>query len=358
MQYKRRYEIWRSRHARLCRVLVALVVLAGLGWLAFWALSGISVVTVQAAGGRVCTLLTASTQPAQWLAEAGAYAAPHDQLILSQTEDGTLLQVQRAFSASVRADGETYTEYFTGGTVADLLDAGGIVLGPDDTVTPAADTPLAEGLAAAVHRVEYVKELRRENLDEAVVTAYINGLPAPGEFVPSTNAHEYDVLYRDKLLDGVVVESEVLELVPLYEAPTPRPADSYSLESGVPASRIEEYDDIEFGPDGLPLGATSVMRGAVTTAYSASRGRGASGLGLYCGTVAVNPNVIPYGTRMWITDANQNFVYGFAIATDTGTAMMEGVVDIDLFFETNAECLQFGKRAMDVYIFGPEGLQD
>lgn len=130
----------------------------------------------------------------------------------------------------------------------------------------------------------------------------------------------------------------------------PRPADSNVITKGVPCSRIEGYDDVEMGPDGLPVNYTRLMESAVCTAYSSSGGRGASGLGLYCGTVAVNPNIIPYGTRMYITSADGNFIYGFAIATDTGGAMMEGRVDIDLYFETNAECLQFGKRALNVYI--------
>ncbi len=113
---------------------------------------------------------------------------------------------------------------------------------------------------------------------------------------------------------------------------------------------IAEFDDVEMGVDGLPVNATRVMEGTVCTAYSSSGGRGASGLGLYCGTVAVNPNVIPYGTRMYITSPDQSFVYGFAIATDTGTAMMQGHVGLDLYFETNAEARRFGKRALDVYI--------
>ncbi len=73
----------------------------------------------------------------------------------------------------------------------------------------------------------------------------------------------------------------------------------------------------------------------------------------------MNPNIIPYGTRMYITSADGSFIYGFCVATDTGTAMMEGYVDLDLFFETNAEARRFGKRALNVYILppAPEGVE-
>lgn len=68
------------------------------------------------------------------------------------------------------------------------------------------------------------------------------------------------------------------------------------------------------------------------------------------GNVAVNPNVIPYGTRMYICSPDGSYVYGYAIAADTGGALMSGRVLADLFYETPAECYSFGRRTMSVYI--------
>ena len=76
-----------------------------------------------------------------------------------------------------------------------------------------------------------------------------------------------------------------------------------------------------------------------------------SGLGLHYGTVAVNPNVIPYGTKMYITSPDGKFVYGWAIATDTGTAMMEGTVGVDLFYETYLESSLNWKNEVNIYIY-------
>lgn len=353
MQPRRIYERMRAKYGRAVRLVAGLLALALLALVGVTLFRALEVVTVRSATGDTQVLLTASDQPEEWLLEAGFSRREHDQLVTTQLTYGPLLQVEQAFPVSLEADGELHTGYYIEGTVADLLAGEGIRLGEHDYVEPALDTPLTGGTVARVHRVKYVEEVRREELDPALVEEYKAALLDPEAFIPSTNGHTYDILYRDKLLDGQVVESGIVELIPIIEAPAPRPQDSYTLQYGIPNSRIEGYDDIEFDPDGLPVNYTRVMQGAVATAYSASRGRGASGLGLYCGTVAVNPNVIPYGTRMWITDRSQNFIYGFAIATDTGTAMMEGHVDIDLFFETNAECLQFGKRQLDVYIFGP-----
>ncbi len=45
-----------------------------------------------------------------------------------------------------------------------------------------------------------------------------------------------------------------------------------------------------------------------------------------------------------------SFLYVYAIATDTGTALMEGIIDVDLFYETYTESAINGKRIVNIYI--------
>lgn len=60
------------------------------------------------------------------------------------------------------------------------------------------------------------------------------------------------------------------------------------------------------------------------------------------GLVAVDPNVIPLGTRLYISG------YGYAIADDTGGAIKG--LRIDLAYESRSEALNFGRRMVTVYI--------
>ena len=60
------------------------------------------------------------------------------------------------------------------------------------------------------------------------------------------------------------------------------------------------------------------------------------------GVVAVDPNFIPLGTKMYIVG------YGYAVANDTGSAIKNN--KIDLFFETHAEALEIGRIDVTVYI--------
>ncbi|SMO49227.1 3D domain-containing protein [Melghirimyces algeriensis] len=60
------------------------------------------------------------------------------------------------------------------------------------------------------------------------------------------------------------------------------------------------------------------------------------------GTIAVDPSVIPLGTKLYIPG------YGRGVAQDTGGAVNGNI--IDLFFETREEAIQWGRRSVTVYI--------
>jgi len=68
------------------------------------------------------------------------------------------------------------------------------------------------------------------------------------------------------------------------------------------------------------------------------------------GIVAVDPSVIPLGTKLYIASPDGSIVYGYAVAGDTGGAAYNGDVVVDLFYDTYEECIQFGRRTMNIYI--------
>lgn len=68
----------------------------------------------------------------------------------------------------------------------------------------------------------------------------------------------------------------------------------------------------------------------------------ATGSAVRRGLVAVDPNVIPLGTRLYIPG------YGNAIAADVGGSIKGN--RIDLAFDTHGEALQFGRQEIVVYI--------
>jgi 3D (Asp-Asp-Asp) domain-containing protein len=79
----------------------------------------------------------------------------------------------------------------------------------------------------------------------------------------------------------------------------------------------------------------------VSTGY-ALRGRTATGLPTAFGVVAVDPSVIPLGTRLTIPG------YGVGVAADTGGAVRGNV--IDLWFPTRQQALAWGRRTVTITV--------
>jgi 3D (Asp-Asp-Asp) domain-containing protein len=75
------------------------------------------------------------------------------------------------------------------------------------------------------------------------------------------------------------------------------------------------------------------------TGYSL-HGRTATGIPVGWGVVAVDPSVIPLGTRMTIPG------YGEGIAADTGSAVLGAT--IDLWFPTLAQARAWGRRTVTI----------
>ncbi len=73
-------------------------------------------------------------------------------------------------------------------------------------------------------------------------------------------------------------------------------------------------------------------------------GNTASGLPVGVGVIAVDPNVIPLGTRVFVPG------YGPAVAADVGTAIKGNI--IDLWMPSTADALQWGRRTVTITIYG------
>lgn len=82
------------------------------------------------------------------------------------------------------------------------------------------------------------------------------------------------------------------------------------------------------------------------TAYTHTGNRTATGIWPSVGIVAVDPRVIPLGTRLYVDG------YGFATAMDVG-GKIKGK-RIDVFMETKEEALQWGRRQVKVFVLHNE----
>jgi 3D (Asp-Asp-Asp) domain-containing protein len=98
---------------------------------------------------------------------------------------------------------------------------------------------------------------------------------------------------------------------------------------------------VRAAPMPAPAAESGATMTVLATGYSLP-GTTATGLPVGWGVVAVDPNVIPLGTRMTIPG------YGEGVAADVGSAVQGAT--IDLWFPTRAQALAWGMRTVTITI--------
>lgn len=74
----------------------------------------------------------------------------------------------------------------------------------------------------------------------------------------------------------------------------------------------------------------------------------ATGTRAKVGTIAVDPRLIPLGTKVYIEGLNGAPNYGYAVAEDTGGAIKGEI--IDLYFNSHKETINWGRQQVNIYV--------
>ena len=159
-----------------------------------------------------------------------------------------------------------------------------------------------------------------------------------------------EITYTEKLVNGESVKKEVTKTVTLTKAvaKTVTVGTKTSKNKGN-VSTLSPKKEIELDENGVPVNYKSKMT-VRATAYTHTGNRCSTGVKPQPGYIAVNPKVIPYGTEMFIKTTDGKYIYGYAVAADTGGFIKKHPTGVDLFFNTQAECVNFGVRTAEIYI--------
>lgn len=250
------------------------------------------------------------------------------------------VQITRAKRVFISADGKRRMEDLNEGTVEDALKAAGITLGENDTVTPAMDTALTNGMRIRVVRIR--TEEVTENEAVAYSTVYEDTEELyEGETETKTEGVEgeakvtYTVTYADGEEENRVVKTKEV----LKEA-----------KSAVVLRGTKEKQNVFTDASGAPSSFEYSLTGSCTAYYAPAGAVTSIGATPQVGYVAVDPNRIPYGSLLYITAVDGSWTYGYCYAMDTGGAAMCGDIVADLYYDTLEDCTAFGRRDMIVYV--------
>ena len=327
------------------------------------------------------------------LSEAGIALEKGDETVVTeQSGDSINIEIKRAFPVSVKADGGARFLNITGGTAAQAIEKAGIKISPNDFVTPSLDTVLSEktdisivrgvkiylekaggsklvyvpegtvkealekvgcvmcsegnkgiskstkvtsGMKICVDEVLYRTTYKTEKIEPAVIEEACSTLPAGEKTVKQEGKEgKSETAYKEKYVNGELVEKK----------------EGKTTVVTKPVNKIVLVGNGTGSDNGGDSFSYKTLISGVCTAYNEVNGITATGTAPRVGTVAVNPAVIPYGTRLYICSADGSYVYGYAIAEDTGDACMAGDIVADLYMNSEAECDSFGRQELNIYV--------
>lgn len=260
------------------------------------------------------------------------------------TED-TEIFIFDAKTVEITADGSTYKVQAPVTTVKKALDFLGYNADEDDIITPDGNSAVRDSMSITLQRVTYKNEVSTEKISYETVRENSDKV-ALGETKVSRKGEngELEITNKCKYIDGKLVSSEAVSKKTIKE-----PVDELVLvgtKGAASSGGAGTFTDI----DGNTVAYSNILTGS-GTAYTAPAGAcTATGVPAYRGGVAVNPNIIPYGSKLYIESVDGSVVYGYATAVDTGGALMDGSAVVDLFYDTYNECVNFGRRNVNVYV--------
>lgn len=225
-------------------------------------------------------------------------------------------------------------------TVGELLEKRHIELAEDSIVEPALDTPITDALEIKVKTKQTTVEVIEEKIPFETVVKETPNLE-PGEQQVSTEGKNG---LKEKTVEivrfgGEIVNETIKEEVIIEEPRTE------VIKKGIKNTIVDPK-----------TGKTYEYKKTYTmnaTAYTHQPGdpwynKTASGMPTFVGMVAVDRNVIPLGTILYVEG------YGIAVAGDVGGAI-DGY-DIDLYFDSTSQVKQFGRQDKTVYVLKEQGI--
>lgn len=317
-----------------------------LGWALVYSDTSIPV-TVHA-NGRTRTILT-KAETVEALLQTNGIALTESDVINYEPSSALLpnmeVTVTSSFPVAVASGGEVSVLQMREGSVGTALSLAGVTYDFDDelTVLPYADVEPGMLIRHIDVKTEYmtvdeVMEYDEEIIKDADIYIGNDKLVTKGEDGEKRTVRR--IVYRD----GILSSREIMNQIILKEA-----VDEVKIVGTKIRYQTSLTGDARvWKPKPTQDQIKKTVVAEEITAYTHTGNRTATGRHPRVGYVAVNPNVIPYGTKLYIPG------YGYCTAQDTGAFRHENGGNknqIDLFMETEKECKKWGrKRNVTIYI--------
>jgi 3D (Asp-Asp-Asp) domain-containing protein len=285
-----------------------------------------------AVDGTTIIINTLHSTPQEVLAQAGIHLESKDEYRLSTAKltDGSTISVYRAVPVTVTYQGKTELVVTGKPTVGELAESLGLKL-ENTKLVPEGQTKVEANMyIQAISLTE--KEVERDVVERFTVIRQPDVTLEKGveRVIEEGQDGVKTIVARIHYADGVEVSAEQLS-EKMKEAPKPR------------VVHVGTRDVVDTSRGSMRFSRVATMEASAYLPTDGSvEGITATGVPARRGIVAVDPDVIPLGTRVYVQG------YGLATAADVGGAIVGN--RIDLCMEDDSEAWRFGRRSVKVYV--------
>ncbi len=302
-------------------------------------------------GDQVKVYTTFASSPASVLSRAGVELGEDDTYTTQPGDGVSEITVQRNQLITVNFCGEKIEADSYGETLEALLTRLELPISGDYVVSLPLQTQTYNGMEVTVDCVLEMEQTYTEDIPYETVECFDPTLPEGTRFVKVQGMNGQlrktaNVVYVNSKQTGSTVIKETVAQQPVNEIIVVGTGIEENASSKAPAIG----DGVIVTADGQVL-TYSRKENFRATAYTHTDAgcnmTTATGTTVRVGAIAVDPKLIPYGTRMFIVSNDGKYVYGIATAEDCGGGIKGD--QVDLYFPTTKECFQFGKRSVSIY---------
>lgn len=295
--------------------------------------------------------------------------APKDKIEPSLEESlkrGDSINIKKAKEVILLVDGKERKIQTPETSIEEMLKSEKITVDNNDRVSPQKDAKIKSGLKVEVVRVEEKLVTSKEAIDFDTETKENSNLESGTKKVVQKGENgEKEIVTKIIYEDGKEFSKKVVSEKVIKEP------KSQIIEKGTKKKVVTTTTKKDKSSSNSSKGNSSNSSSKGNSSSNSSGGSGNSGnlsykrklvmeATAYSGdgitatgtkpvrnpggysTIAVDPRVIPLGTKVYIEG------YGYAIAADTGGAIKNNI--IDLFMNSSSECRNWGRRNVTVYI--------
>lgn len=271
--------------------------------------------------------------------------------ISDKTSSDMTIEINRAFPVTLTVGDKTETIEVSGGTVKSLLTEKGYDPDVYDEVNYKLDSSLEENMVIKYSDVDYITSTVTNEIPHRTDKIGTTELKVGETKVLQEGADgEEEITTITKFVNGVEVDKSITR-AETKKAVTKKVKVGVKYEKANKNTWMSDLKcdkDILLDKSGKPINYKRLITG-VASAYCTGH-TCSTGVAVKQGYIAVDPSIIPYGTEMYIRTTDGSWIYGYAVAADTGGFTAWGNTIADLYMYSYSDAVNFGRRNVEIYI--------